>query len=299
MPISPRCGSTWWTRQRKSCASSVEFGALKPATRTLIGLRHAEAVLDGAVLAGGVHALQHDEDGPRVVGVEHRRRARPCARRAWPCARGPSPRRRARAWRRACARRGRPSSRGGCAWRLARSCIARTIRDPTGAQRASAGATSSMRLPNGSSTKARTTPGRSISRRVGKPAAASRASSAASAAGVAHAQGGVGLRRGRERLGDAHVQLAVAAGEPAAAAGGQRVRLLELGQTEQRRRRTRAPPPRSRRAPPPARGRCRRSRLAHPAAPGGNANGPRSCEGRSRYRVRDSNPCYRRERPAS
>ena len=29
------------------------------------------------------------------------------------------------------------------------------------------------------------------------------------------------------------------------------------------------------------------------------ANGPRACGGRARYRVRDSNPCYRRERPAS
>ena len=45
MPISPRCGSTWWMRQRKSCASSVEVGALKPATRTLIGLRPPRACL--------------------------------------------------------------------------------------------------------------------------------------------------------------------------------------------------------------------------------------------------------------
>ena len=93
------------------------------------------------------------------------------------------------------------------------------------------GATSSTRLPKGSSTNARSTPGSGTSRasRSRRPRGAR---AGPRARGVAHEQRGMGLRRGREGLGDADVQLAVAAREPAAAPPCECGRLRELGQPQ-------------------------------------------------------------------
>ena len=130
------------------------------------------------------------------------------------------------------------------------------------------------------------------------PAALERGEQRRERLGVAHGQRGVGLRRRARRVARRRtcsccgtaLRTSSRRGPPAPRAS--RARRGRAG-----RRRTRGPAPRSPAAPPPARGRCR---VTPPSgSPAGNANGPRACGGRARYRVRDSNPCYRRERPAS
>ena len=236
MPISPRCG------QHLVDAPEEVVGELGRVRRLEAGDAHAhrveaaEAVLDGAVLARGVHALQHDEHGALVLGHQHRRELRHALGALGRAARARSPRRAGRACASGGGRRGRPWSRGRCASRVARSCIARTIRD-TGrarrrlrrpARRARCGCRTGRRR-----TRARARAGR---RRAASrsPAASSRATQrrerrrrrAARSAGWAFVAGANGIAH-------ADVQLLRAAREPAAAAACERRGLLELGQAEQ------------------------------------------------------------------
>ena len=88
----------------------------------------AHHVLDDAVLAGGVHRLQHDQHRPAVAGVKLLLQGRTAAR----C------RRRASLWPRSCRRQARstrpdrawpggtcPACRCGSAWRVVRASCAR------------------------------------------------------------------------------------------------------------------------------------------------------------------------------
>ena len=65
----PAPGSAWSTRQRKSWASSSSVGRLNDFSRQAVGAQQPERVVDHAALAGGVHALQHDENPPTATGV--------------------------------------------------------------------------------------------------------------------------------------------------------------------------------------------------------------------------------------
>ena len=57
----PCRGTFAWMRQRKSWASSSGVGTLKDVTKHALRVDAAEDVLDGAVLAAGVHRLEDDE----------------------------------------------------------------------------------------------------------------------------------------------------------------------------------------------------------------------------------------------
>ena len=128
---------------------------------------------------------------------------------------------------------GRPSSRGDARRARARSCMAADTTRKAGRGRdQAAGATSSMRLRR-SSTKARVTPGRSTSPRVGHPVAASRATRTRRVREIAQQQGRAAPWSPGRGLADADVELLVRAGEPAAAARCERSGLLELGQAKQ------------------------------------------------------------------
>ena len=70
MPMMPRRGQARWARQRKSCASSSSLGWRKAVTATPSGPVRVEDAADGAVLAGGVHALQHHQQRALALGVE-------------------------------------------------------------------------------------------------------------------------------------------------------------------------------------------------------------------------------------
>ena len=58
------------TRHRKSWASSAGTGALKRRHRRPLRVEAAHDVLDDAVLAGGVHGLEHEQQRPALLGVE-------------------------------------------------------------------------------------------------------------------------------------------------------------------------------------------------------------------------------------
>ena len=70
MPMRPLAGRRWPTRQRKSWSSSSALGCLNECTSHALRIEAAHHVLDQAVLAGGVHRLQHDQHRPAVCGVE-------------------------------------------------------------------------------------------------------------------------------------------------------------------------------------------------------------------------------------
>ncbi len=206
MPISPRCGSTWWMRQRKSCASSVEVGALKPVTRTLIGLRTPRQCLTvpslpEASMPCSTTRTERLRSAISIVASSAIRSRRFAVR-----ARAPSSLRRPNfasgGWS--------PRSTlepGTTRVARARSCIALTIRE-TGqgvlrerARRARCGCRRDRRRIR-------------ASRRAGRRRAASRsrprssaASSAASVAASRTAQRGVRLRGRREGIAHADVQL--------------------------------------------------------------------------------------------
>ena len=149
---------------------------------------------------------------------------------------------------------------GRCAWRRARSCMARRYatrwRSLGGVS-----ATSSMRLPNGSSTNARASPAGRRRAALGSRRRRAR-EQRRERRGVAQAERGVGLRRGRERLADAHVELLSRRTRTSSRRAPPAQRASRARADRAGRRRTCAPAPRSRREPPPARDRCRR-RPAH------------------------------------
>ncbi len=154
--------------------------------------------------------------------------------------------------------RGRPSSRGRCASRCARSCIARTIRhrargETTTPRRDELDAVAERVVDEGARQ-----PGQIdvAPRRGSRPRRAARAAPRASPR-RAPASAGCALVAGDERIADAHVQLQLAACEPAAAPACERGGLLELGQAEQAAVERAGAAPRSPAARRPARDRCR------------------------------------------
>ena len=80
MPIRPRAGRRLPARQRKSWSSSSALGALNACTSQPCGIDRVHDVLDDAVFARRIHALQHDEHGVPVAA----RRARPAVCRSAP-----------------------------------------------------------------------------------------------------------------------------------------------------------------------------------------------------------------------
>jgi hypothetical protein len=46
-------------------------GRLERVSLAALGIDAGHDVLDGAILAGGVHGLKNQQDGPFVLGVEH------------------------------------------------------------------------------------------------------------------------------------------------------------------------------------------------------------------------------------
>ena len=241
-------------RQRKSWASSVELGALKPATRTLIGLRPPRQCLTvpslpEASMPCSTTSTERLCSAMSIVASSAMRSARLAVRaRAVFSSRRPSlrvgrMRRRGRPWSRGrCASRGRdPASRGRYATALGERDAARRAR-------------------RGSRTDRRRTraPARAGRRRAASRNRPRRAGEQAPRAPSASrtAQAGCALVAGGERLADAHVELLRPAAEPAAAARCERRGLLELGQAEQAAV-ERARRPRGRGARPPARDRCR------------------------------------------
>ena len=70
MPMKPRRGAAICARQRKSCASSSSLGFLNGGDDDAERAGLLEDVLDGAVLAGGVDALQHHQQRALAFGVE-------------------------------------------------------------------------------------------------------------------------------------------------------------------------------------------------------------------------------------
>ena len=137
-----------------------------------------------------------------------------------------------RAWRPAGARRGRPWSRGRCAsrWRdpASRGRYANALwgarRLPVAARRARCGCRTGRRRTRARCPGSRRRPvaSRGLRRRGVRAAPRALAASRSRSAGCAFVAG-------RERIGDADVQLLRAAREPAAAAGRESGGLLELG----------------------------------------------------------------------
>ena len=62
MPIMPGGGQLRWIRQRKGCAQLRLGRGLERLDLHALRIDHADRVPDDATLAGGVHALEHDED---------------------------------------------------------------------------------------------------------------------------------------------------------------------------------------------------------------------------------------------
>src|SRR5215218_6011051 len=57
-------------RQRKSCASSVDVGALNETARQPLWVQAGEDLADDAVLARGIEALENEQEAALVLGVE-------------------------------------------------------------------------------------------------------------------------------------------------------------------------------------------------------------------------------------
>ena len=251
MPISPRCGTHLVHAPEEVVGELRRVRRLEAGDPHAHGVEPAEAVLDGSVLARGVHALQDDEHRALVLGHQHRRElghALGAPGRALA-------RRRLVAQPEACVgpmrRPGRPSSPGRCAWRGQDPAWRATIRDRLRRERDELDAIAERVVDEHAcqAREVRVAPRRTAGRLELRDQLCERR-------GVAQAEGGVRLRRRREGLADAHVELLRPAGEPAAAARLQRSGFLELGQTEQ----AAVEPARCGLAagePPPARDRCR------------------------------------------
>ena len=70
MPMRPRSGSAIMLRQRKSWSSSCVDGCLNEVTSQPCGLTPSNTLLIADVLAGGVHALEDQQQRPAVLRVE-------------------------------------------------------------------------------------------------------------------------------------------------------------------------------------------------------------------------------------
>ena len=71
MPMRPRSGSALARCARGNRdRAPPSLGCLNECTSTALRIDAGHHVLDRAVLAGGVHRLQHDQHRPAVVGVE-------------------------------------------------------------------------------------------------------------------------------------------------------------------------------------------------------------------------------------
>ena len=70
MPMRPRSGSAMAVRHRKSWSSSSRARRLEGVDLAALRVDARHDVLDRAVLAGGVHRLEHRQHRPAVLGVE-------------------------------------------------------------------------------------------------------------------------------------------------------------------------------------------------------------------------------------
>ena len=191
-------------------------------------------VLDRAVLARGVHALQHDEHCTPVLGHQHRGELGHALGALGGLRAGHGLVLEAELGARLVLAEIDLGAGGDarCLHEiLHRADLMRTRAGEAGNY--PSGATSSMRFPKGSSTNARTMPGSGDVRPRRTPGGVETRDECGEARGIAQPQRGVGLRRGRERLSDADVQLLAPAREPAAAARRQHGGLLDLCEAEQ------------------------------------------------------------------
>jgi len=69
MPIIPLRGAESWMRQREVVGEFEVGGFFEGRDGAALGIDAGEDVADGAVLAGGVHGLEDDEDGVPGLGV--------------------------------------------------------------------------------------------------------------------------------------------------------------------------------------------------------------------------------------
>ena len=70
MPMRPRSGSAIMLRHMKSWSSSCVDGCLNEVTSQPCGLTPSNTALDRGILAGGVHALEDQQQRPAVLRVE-------------------------------------------------------------------------------------------------------------------------------------------------------------------------------------------------------------------------------------
>ena len=70
MPMRPRSGRQRVVRQRKSCCQVLGAGLLEAEDLAALRVDAGHDVLDGAVLAGGVHRLKNQQQRVAVWSVE-------------------------------------------------------------------------------------------------------------------------------------------------------------------------------------------------------------------------------------